>query len=91
MGMPVTVDVRGSGVDPAAIDEVFADLRRMDALFSPFRAGSEASRIDRGELRPEAASPEVRAVIDLCERYRRATGGWFAAGIAGRFDPAGLV
>jgi thiamine biosynthesis lipoprotein len=91
MGMPVTVDVRGAGVDAAALDEVFADLRRLDALFSPYRAGSEVSRIDRGELRPEEASPEVRAVIDLCERYRRATGGWFSAWIDGRFDPSGLV
>jgi len=91
MGMPVTVDVRGGGVAAAALDEVFADLDRMDRLFSPYRAASEVSRIDRGELSPESASPEVRAVIDLCERYRRATGGWFSAWIGGRFDPSGLV
>jgi FAD:protein FMN transferase len=91
MGMPVTVDVRGPGVVAAALDEVFADMRRIDQLFSPYRAGSEVSRIDRGVLPPEEASPEVRAVIDLCERYRRATGGWFSAWIGGRFDPSGLV
>jgi len=89
--MPVTVDVRDARVDPAALEEAFADLGRMDALFSTYRRDSDVSRIDRGELRPEDAEPEVRAVLDLCERYRRATGGWFSAWIGGRLDPSGLV
>jgi FAD:protein FMN transferase len=91
MGMPVTIDVRDAGVDPAALDEAFADLGHVDRLFSTYRADSEVSRIDRGELRAEDAGPEVRAVLDLCERYRRATGGWFSAWIGGRLDPSGLV
>ena len=89
--MPVTVDVRDARVGPAALEEAFADLGRMDALFSTYRRDSDVSRIDRGELRPEDAEPEVRAVLDLCERYRRATGGWFSAWIGGRLDPSGLV
>jgi len=91
MGMPVTVDVRDTSVGPAALEEAFADLRRVDRLFSPYRTDSEVSRIDRGSLRPEDAGPEVRAVLDLCERYRRATRGWFSAWIGGRLDPSGLV
>jgi len=91
MGMPVTVDVRDAGVGSAALEDVFADLRRVDRLFSPYRPESEVSLIDRGYLRPEDAGPEVRAVLDLCERYRRATGGWFSAWIGGRLDPSGLV
>jgi len=88
--MPVAVDVRDP-VDAAALAEVYAELARVDALFSTFRPDSEVSRIDRGELRPEDASPDVRRVLDLSERYRQATGGWFSAWIGGRFDPAGLV
>lgn len=84
MGMPVTVDVRDPGADPAALEEAFGDMHRVDELFSPFRADSEVSRIDRGELRSEDANPEVRAGLELCERYRRATGGWFSAWIRGR-------
>lgn len=91
MGMPVTVDVRDAGVEPAALHEVFADLRRVDALFSTDRVDSEVARIDRGELQPEDAGAEVRAVLDLCERYGRATHGWFSAWIGGRLDPSGLV
>jgi thiamine biosynthesis lipoprotein len=91
MGMPVTIDVRDAGVDPAALDEAYAELRRIDALFSPYLADSDVCRIDRRELRPEDAAPDVRTVLDLCERYGRATGGWFSAWIGGRFDPSGLV
>jgi thiamine biosynthesis lipoprotein len=91
MGMPVTVDVRDAGVGPVALEEAYADLHRVDRLFSTYRADSEVSRIDRGSLRPEDAGPEVQVVLDLCERYRRATGGWFSAWIGGRLDPSGLV
>jgi thiamine biosynthesis lipoprotein len=91
MGMPVTIDVRDPHVPPAALEEAYADLRRVDERFSTYRPDSEVCRIDRGELRPEDASPDLRLVLDLCERYRRATRGWFAARIGGRLDPSGLV
>ena len=72
MGMPVTVRA------DRAVDEVFAWLREVDARFSPFRADSEVSRIDRGELA-------------RCERLRVATGGSFDARAGGSLDPSGLV
>lgn len=91
MGMPVTVDVRDDRVPPGAVEEAFADLREVDRVFSTYRADSEVSRIDRGELRREEASPTVRRVLDLCDLYERATGGCFSAWIGGRLDPSGLV
>jgi hypothetical protein len=48
MGMPVRVDVRDGGVRPGAVERVFAWLRFVDATFSPYRAGSEIARLDRG-------------------------------------------
>jgi thiamine biosynthesis lipoprotein len=91
MGTQVTVDVRDAGVAPAALEDAFAELHRIDALFSTYRPASEVSRIDRGELDRDRASPDVRRVLDLCERYQRDTGGWFSAWIDGRLDPSGLV
>ena len=85
MGMPVTVRA------DRAVDEVFAWLREVDARFSPFRADSEVSRIDRGELAPRDAHADVRAVLARCERLRVATGGYFDARAAGSLDPSGLV
>ena len=40
MGMPITVDVRDGPVDPATLDEVYRELRVIDAVFSPFKADS---------------------------------------------------
>ena len=85
MGMPVTVRADGGH------DEVFAWLREVDARFSPFRAGSEIARLDRGELALPDAHPDVRAVLARCERLRAATGGYFDARAGGRLDPSGLV
>jgi thiamine biosynthesis lipoprotein len=93
MGMPVIVDVRDAHVGDDALDDVFDWLRRVDALFSTYRADSEISRIDRGELAPDRAHPDVRHVLDRCERLRVETGGYFDAclGDARRLDPSGLV
>ena len=85
MGMPVTVRADGGH------DEVFAWLREVDARFSPYREDSEIARLDRGELAPADAHPDVRAVLARCERLRIASGGYFDARAAGRLDPCGLV
>jgi thiamine biosynthesis lipoprotein len=91
MGIPVGVDVRDDGVDPAVLDGVFAHLRAVDAAFSPYRATSEVRRIAAGELAVHAARPEVRAVLTRCERLRHATHGRFDVHATGRLDPSGFV
>ena len=85
MGLPVTV------LCSAGAERVFAWLREVDARFSPFREDSEVCRIDRGELAPGDAHPDVRAVLARCERLRVATGGYFDARAGGSLDPSGLV
>ena len=83
MGMPVRVE---GDVDAG---RVFAWLRWVDATFSTYRADSEISRLDRGEL-PDP-HPLVREVLDRCEALRRETGGYFDARAGGRLDPSGYV
>jgi FAD:protein FMN transferase len=93
MGMPVIVDVRDEHVGDEALDEVFAWLREVDGRFSTYKPESEICRIDRRELSLGAAHPDVRAVLDRCERLWRETGGYFdlRAGPDGALDPSGLV
>jgi thiamine biosynthesis lipoprotein len=102
MGLPVSVHVRGYDVDTDAVERaaraVFADLRRADAVFSPYRDDSDLSRWERGEIDLAGADPDLAAVVDLCERARRDTGGWFdPRGLPDprtgkpRYDPSGLV
>jgi thiamine biosynthesis lipoprotein len=91
MGIPVGIDVRDEGVEPGALDRAFAHLHAVDAAFSPYRAGSDVSRLAAGTLAPRDARPEVRAVLGRCEDLRRATGGRFDVRASGRLDPSGFV
>jgi thiamine biosynthesis lipoprotein len=87
MGMPVTVH----GGDRPGVERVFAWLRWVDATFSTYRADSEISRLERGELTLSAAHPLVREVLARCERLRAVTGGYFDVRARGALDPSGLV
>jgi thiamine biosynthesis lipoprotein len=90
MGMPVSIEAHGD-VAPAAVEGAFAWLRSVDDTFSPYRAGSQISRLDRGTLAPEAAHPLVREVLASCEAHRLATAGFFDVHATGRLDPSGFV
>jgi thiamine biosynthesis lipoprotein len=74
-----------------AVAAAFAELDRMDALFSPYRADSEVSRIRRGETTIGEADPLVAVVADACREAAIATDGRFDAWLGGSFDPTGLV
>ena len=91
MGMGIVVDVRDSGVEDAAVDEVFDWLRFVDNTFSTYKPESEISRIGRGELSQEEAHPEVGDVLERCEQLREDTGGYFDSEADGSLDPSGLV
>lgn len=95
MGFPVSLRIDDAG-PPArvadAVDAVFAWLHETDARFSPFKADSEVSRLDRGELPADGISADLREVLDLCEHYRVATGGAFDVRLPGRgLDPCAVV
>ncbi len=90
MGMPVTVDVPG-GAAERVLDAIFADLRMVDSVFSPFRADSAVRRMNAGTLAEHDAGPLVTDVLERCRRYARTTHGYFSAWATGRLDPSGLV
>jgi thiamine biosynthesis lipoprotein len=94
MGMPISLLARGAAArsDPVhvAVQQVYADLRRADATFSPYLSDSEVSRLARGETFPW--SRELHEVMALCDEARRSTRGAFDARTPdGRWDPSGLV
>ncbi|MGA8015217.1 MAG: FAD:protein FMN transferase [Candidatus Dormiibacterota bacterium] len=91
MGTVITVDVRDHGVGVEAIEGVLAWFRAVDGVFSTYRANSEVSRLDRGEIAEDQCSPDVREVLGLCAEVQRLSGGCFDIRAAGRLDPSGLV
>ncbi|KUN89355.1 FAD:protein FMN transferase [Streptomyces griseoruber] len=92
MGFPVSLRIDDEPVPEGAADAVFAWLREVDERFSPFKEGSEVSRLDRGELSRDEVSADLAEVLALCEEYRVATGGAFDVRLPGRgLDPCAVV
>jgi thiamine biosynthesis lipoprotein len=60
-------------------------------MTTPYRATSEISRLNRGELWLADASDDVRAVVARCLELRDQTRGAFDAEIGGTLDPSGYV
>jgi FAD:protein FMN transferase len=99
MGLPVSIHLRGGTLPPwrpAFLDEVFAQLHRIDALFSTYRPDSQISRLAAGELAVTGCDPLIGEVLALCEQAHAVTGGAFdpllpASGGGYVLDPSGLV
>jgi len=94
MGTVVSIDI----ADPLPrrtlielIDGTCAWLHEVDRRFSTYRADSEVTRLDQGELALDQCSPDMRTVLDACESLRHETDGYFDAHAGGRFDPSGYV
>ncbi len=77
MGMPIIIDVRDTDIEPSALDRAFEWFRCVDARFSTYKADSEISRLNRGELALADAHPDVLEVLARCEELRDETDGYF--------------
>jgi thiamine biosynthesis lipoprotein len=91
MGTVFTLDVRDRGRWDGAVADVVAWLHHVDAVFSTYRAGSDISRIRRGELGAADADPDVLPVLALAAEIEAETDGWFTVFPDGELDPTGLV
>lgn len=62
----------------AAIEAVFADMRRIDALMSTYRPDSEISRVNAGAGKaPVAVSEELFALLQTAQQYSALSSGAF--------------
>jgi len=93
MGTVVSFEVRHAlaALAHAAINEALAWLHWVDATFSTYKPNSEIARVERGTLSLAACHPEVRFILDQCDRLRTITGGYFDARASGHLDPSGVV
>ncbi len=91
MGMPIEIEIVGSGAQ-AALEAAFAYLVAVDARFSTYKEDSEISRINRGEIEENATSVEMREVFALAEKTKKETSSYFDIRRPdGRLDPSGIV
>ena len=91
MGMPVTVEVVDA-CEPSLIDEIFAYFDAVDRRFSTYKADSEISAINRGEIAADDFSDAMKEVLALAATTRRETDGYFDERTpSGAIDPSGIV
>lgn len=91
MGMPITVEVVDAAVTQEEIDQVFAYFSWVDDTFSTYKATSEISRINRGELPLTESSEEMKAILALSEQTKKDTRGYFDIQRDHMYDPSGIV
>ena len=82
-----TLTARIAAAQTAALDE----LHELDALFSPFRADSQISRLRDGTLRRADSDPQILEVSEACVCLAGESDGRFDANQQGWFDPTGYV
>jgi FAD:protein FMN transferase len=75
-----------------AIGSSCARLHELEAIFTTFNDASPMSRLRAGALSLNEAPPEIGRVLELCERAKWMTNGWFDPwSMPGGVDPSGLV
>ncbi len=90
MGMPIEIEIGGGTQE--TLEAAFAYLTSVDERFSPYKATSEVSRMNRGEVAPEQVSSEMREVLALAEKTKQETNGYFDIRTpSGGIDPSGIV
>jgi FAD:protein FMN transferase len=92
MGMPVTVCIVDGKASQSEIDKIFEYFTYIDNKFSTYKDTSEISAINRGELKEEDWSEDMKIVFSLSEETKKETNGYFEIKTpAGPYDPSGLV
>lgn len=90
MGMPVTVKIAGNEERKTKkdVEKVFEYFRYIDREYSPFKEASQVGKLNRGE----EVSPEMKTILDLAEKTKKETNGYFDVRRPdGRIDPSGIV
>ncbi len=89
MGMPITVQITDAAKQ-ADLEAIFSYFESIDERYSPYKEDSELSRINNG-MSLDAASLEMRQVLELCKQTQVDTKGYFDIDNGASIDPSGLV
>lgn len=90
MGMPISVVIEDESANEEAFRAVHDYFVYVDDTYSPYKQGSEVTKINKGLPKAEW-SKEMKTIMRLCRQTKRQTDGYFDAYYNERFDPSGLV
>ncbi len=74
------------------LEDAFNYFTYVDETFSTYKKDSEIMKINRGEIKLENASRDMREIFRLAEQTKNETSGYFyIVNRDGKYDPSGLV
>lgn len=97
MGMPITIEIvsidnETNIVAKETLDKAFEYFNYVDETFSTYKKQSEIMKINRGDIKLQDASEDMREIFKLAEITKRDTGGYFdIMNRDGTYDPSGIV
>ena len=95
MGTVVTVDLfncREGDQAQRSLERARELLHDVDRVFSTYKETSPLSRLRRGDISLGETPPQVADVLDLCQRAKSLSAGWFDPwAMPGGVDPTGYV
>jgi len=92
MGMPITVEVVGKNADNSTLALAFDYFRYVDEKFSTYKDTSEITQINKGVLKEEDYSEDMKEIFKLSELTKKETNNYFDIRTPeNSFDPSGLV
>ena len=92
MGMPITLEIVDKEATSFVFDKVFNYFKYVDEKFSVFKDSSEISKINRGEIKKDEWSEDVKIAFDLAEKTKIESGGYFdIVDNNGKYNPSGIV
>ncbi len=91
MGMPIAIEIVDAA-PPYLLEEIYDYFMDVDQRFSLYKADSEISALNRGEIEWLHRSPEMLEVLAHADRTKIETNGYFEVKRAdGTIDPSGIV
>lgn len=90
MGMPVIIDIPNFS-DKPTFKKVFKYFKYIDEKFSPFKQNSEVTKINDKRLRKNKASEDMKKILDLSQKTKKETSGYFEITKNGFINPSGIV
>ncbi len=92
MGMPITVEIVDSTAIEKSIEKAFSYFQYIDDTFSTYKPESEISAINRGALKENEYSDDMKTIFALAEETKISTNGYFDIRTQdGSYDPSGIV
>lgn len=90
--MPIMVEITDGLAAAEAFNKVFSYFKYIDEKFSTYKNTSEIMQINRGELKEENFSEDMKTVLKLSAQTKLETDNYFdIVNPKGIYDPSGLV